>query len=308
VLRKEREGKSMSPALFDNVAHRYDSTRRYPEAAARQLAEKIDRIAGGNAQTRFFEAGVGTGRFALPLAERGRQYTGIDISLKMLELLEGKLDATHWQKEALAWGSLPDEDVAGSPEVRRFVCQEKQARLRLVIADVTALPFHDNAFDAAIAAHVFHVVQGWQKGLEEMLRVLRPGGVLVRCWDENWGEAWKPGLGDIRKRWTQIVHELGGNTDHPGASDQAVTDWLQQRGLKTEQIDEVAFEQELTPRAVFTSVEQRLWTSTLVVPDDLFATSIQLLRQWMDEQYGSSIDDKYVQTMRVLVNVTRIPE
>jgi ubiquinone/menaquinone biosynthesis C-methylase UbiE len=298
----------MPSPLFDSVAHRYDSTRGYPEAVSLQLTEKIDQIAQGNAQTRFFEAGVGTGRFALPLSERGRHYTGVDISLKMLGLLESKLDATIWQKEALAWGSLPDEDVTSSPEVRRFVHQEKQAAIRLVIADITALPFHDKSFDAALAVHVFHVVPDWQKGLEEVLRVLRPGGVLVRCWEENWEDAWKPGLGNIKKRWTQIVHELGGNTDHPGAGDQAVTDWLQQRGLKTEQVDVVTFEQELTPRAVFSSVENRLWTSTLVVPDDLFATSIQLLRQWMDEQYGSSIDDTYVQTQRVLVNITRIPE
>ncbi len=298
----------MSSVLFDRVAHRYDSTRGYPEVVAQQLGEKIDRIAQGNAQTRFFEAGVGTGRFALPLAERGRQYTGIDISLKMLGLLESKLDATSWQKEEFSWGSLPDEDAGSSPEVRRFVHPEKQATMRLVISDITALPFHDNSFDAVLAVHVFHLVPNWQKGLEEILRVLRPGGVLVRCWDENWEEAWKPGLGDIRKRWTQIVHELGGSTTHPGTSDQVVTNWLQGRGLKTEQVDSVAFKQEMTPRAIFTGLEQRIWTSTLVVPDDLFAASIQRLREWMDEQYGSSIDDPYIQTQRVLINATRIPE
>ncbi len=48
--------------------------------------------------------------------------------------------------------------------------------------------------------HVFHLVSDWQEALQEVMRVLRPGGVLVRCWQDNWEELWKPGRDEIIAR------------------------------------------------------------------------------------------------------------
>jgi len=300
----------MSSVVFDRVAHRYDATRGHSDEVAQRMLQQIDQASGGNAQARFLEIGVGTGRFALPLTAQGRQYTGIDVSEKMVEQLVRKLDEVSWQKEELAWGSLPDEESAHHPhvsDVQRFLHRETQGRLRIVMADATDLPFTDQTFDALVAVHVFHLIVDWQKALEELLRVVRPGGVLVRCWTENRLEQWKPGLRDVRNRWCQIVQELGGNTDVPGTGDDEVTAWLQQHGLETVQTDVVTWEYQITPRKIFEGVEQRIWTSTLVVPDDMFATSIQHLRTWMDEHYGDAIDQPYTQQGRMLINVTRIP-
>ena len=45
-------------------------------------------------------------------------------------------------------------------------------------ADLTALPFAEAAFDAAVSAHVYdHLGGAKQQGLDEMARVLRPGGI-----------------------------------------------------------------------------------------------------------------------------------
>src|SRR5581483_9443570 len=114
---------------FDPVANHYDATRGYPQEVSRKLAEALDQTVGGDAQTRFVEVGVGTGRIAIPLAALGCQYTGIDISEKMLGRLCGKLLTDDWQEWSLPWGSLPDEDKARKLEVWRFTRPEKRASL-----------------------------------------------------------------------------------------------------------------------------------------------------------------------------------
>jgi ubiquinone/menaquinone biosynthesis C-methylase UbiE len=294
----------MSSVSFDSVAHLYDATRGFPEPVTRQIVATIEKITNANTQTRFLEVGVGTGRFAFPLAEAEHQYTGIDISEKMLSRLEEKLHAGGWQEKPLLWGSLPDEDATHTLTVQHFVQPGKQGTMRLAIADMTALPFQDASFDAVIAIHVFHLVPDWQKALREVARVLRPGGVLVRCWEEKWQESWKPGSRNIKNQWCSFVHELGGNTEHPGTSDQAVTDWLQQQGFKTEQVEALTWQRPTTIRTIFDGIAQRAWTSAQLLPDDIFAASLERLQQWIDEHYRDTIDEVFTEEQRVIISRT----
>jgi ubiquinone/menaquinone biosynthesis C-methylase UbiE len=297
---------SMSSVSFDSVAHLYDATRGFPEPVIQQIVAAIEKTTNANTQTRFLEVGVGTGRFAFPLAEAEHQYTGIDISEKMLSLLEEKLHAGGWQERSLAWGSLPDEDATRKLAAQHFVQKGKQGTMRLAIADMTAIPFYDASFDAVIAIHVFHLVPDWQKALQEVVRVLRPGGVLVRCWNENWNEDWKPDSHNIKTQWCTIVQELGGNTEHPGTSEQTVTEWLQQQGCKTEQVEALTWQRPTTARAIFEEIAQRAWTSTLLVPDTIFPASLERLWQWIEEQYGDSVDEEFTQEKRVIISRTLI--
>ena len=57
--------------------------------------------------------------------------------------------------------------------------------MRVVLADMTTVPFADASFDVVIAMHVFHLVDGWQQAVHEVLRVLRPGGIFLHFWDER---------------------------------------------------------------------------------------------------------------------------
>jgi SAM-dependent methyltransferase len=47
------------------------------------------------------------------------------------------------------------------------------------VGDVQSLPFEDGEFDAALAAWMLYHVQELDRGLGELARVLRPGGILV---------------------------------------------------------------------------------------------------------------------------------
>jgi SAM-dependent methyltransferase len=61
-------------------------------------------------------------------------------------------------------------------------------RVSVVTGDLTALPFDDNHFDAAVSTNVFdHLGDGKQKALEEIRRVLKPGGRFLMA-------VWTPGF------------------------------------------------------------------------------------------------------------------
>ena len=125
---------------FDRAAEYYDRTRVRPEALITNLLPLLPRAGA------CLEIGIGTGRIALPLVEHGIDVVGVDISREMLKKL--------FAKRRTLW-----------PQV--------------VIADATMLPFPDRTFSSAVAAHVLHLIPEWRSAVDEMLRVLRPDGLLI---------------------------------------------------------------------------------------------------------------------------------
>jgi len=83
----------MAKVWFDEqIAGRYDETsvHMYRPEVLDPAVDFLEQLAGDGAALEF---GVGTGRVALPLSERGVPVHGIDISAPMLEQLRQKLDA-----------------------------------------------------------------------------------------------------------------------------------------------------------------------------------------------------------------------
>lgn len=61
-------------------------------------------------------------------------------------------------------------------------------RVRIERGDLTALPFVESSFDAAVSAHaVDHLGRQTEKGLREILRVMKPGArLLLVVWVPGW--------------------------------------------------------------------------------------------------------------------------
>lgn len=134
---------------FDALADRFDETRTIdPSSFDRSVAYLVKRIPPARFP-RMLEIGVGTGRIATPLAARGYQVVGVDIAVRMLERAAG-----HQSQRAPNRGAL-------------------------LLADATKLPFRSGTFDVVYWAHVLHLIPEWRRALDEALRCLRPGGVLV---------------------------------------------------------------------------------------------------------------------------------
>ena len=89
-------------------------------------------------------------------------------------LLARMLDATRGQ---VAGVELSDVMVARAK--RRFRGAARSDRLRLARGEVAMLPFDDASFDRVVTVHTIYFWPSTEAGLREILRVLRPGGMLV---------------------------------------------------------------------------------------------------------------------------------
>jgi len=113
-------------------------------------------------ESTILDAGCGPGRACGLLAERGySRVFGIDIN--------------------------PGAVVSAVESLR--AAGGKQFEAGFAAADVTALPFIEDTFDAVVAQALFTVLPpvGRQNAAREFARVLRPGGVLyITDFGQNW--------------------------------------------------------------------------------------------------------------------------
>jgi SAM-dependent methyltransferase len=130
---------------FDRAAEYYDQTRALPPATLDGVVDVLRTELEGRG--RCLEIGVGTGRIALPLSGAGVPMAGVDVSAAMVGRLLAKA------------GGHPPFPIA--------------------LADATRLPFRDHLFGAALSVHVLHLIPRWEAAVDELLRVIRPGGVVL---------------------------------------------------------------------------------------------------------------------------------
>jgi SAM-dependent methyltransferase len=128
---------------FDRLAPVWEG-RRGTEALA-PLAAALDRLEREPRQV--LDLGTGTGKGARLVAERfpGAEIVGVDIAPAMVA------------------------------EARRLLPPELAGRVRFEVADASALPFEENAFDLVVLLNMIPF-------FEELARVIAPGGVLVFAW------------------------------------------------------------------------------------------------------------------------------
>jgi ubiquinone/menaquinone biosynthesis methyltransferase len=133
--------------LFATIADRYDlSTVLLSFGLDRRWKDRLVRLAGIQPGARALDLACGTGDIAFALARAGGHVTGLDITLRMLEIARTKPD---------------------SPAVA------------LVGGDMMALPFAGGSFDVVTTGYGIRNVPAIEPAIAEILRVLRPGGVLL---------------------------------------------------------------------------------------------------------------------------------
>lgn len=97
------------------------------------------------------DCGIGTAAFSLALAQVVNakiNVVGVDIAPEMLQKAQQFLTQAGIQSQ---------------------LCQ----------SDVNTLPFSDNTFDLMLCAHMLEHLQNPAQGLQEMVRVLRPGAPII---------------------------------------------------------------------------------------------------------------------------------
>jgi ubiquinone/menaquinone biosynthesis C-methylase UbiE len=163
-------GASDVSARFDRISGVYDETR---EPLAEKSVDKLAHILSRNGLKSLLEVGVGTGRIALPLQERGFLLVGADISKGMLQKARDK------------------------------------GLQNLFRGDANLLPFGDKSFDGVILAHIIHLLEDPTATFGGLTRVARKEIVaIVR--KRDWGASpLAEGRSQIRESFRKASEELG---------------------------------------------------------------------------------------------------
>ncbi len=134
-------------AFFEHVATDWDTMRLayYDE----RVIEKMAEVASVGEGSEIADVGTGTGFVAAGLASRVKRVIGIDNAVSMLRVACENLDALG------------------------------ESNVELLIGDLARLPLAANSVDAAFANMVLHHAVDPVAMLEEMARIVRPGGTIV---------------------------------------------------------------------------------------------------------------------------------
>ena len=192
---------------FDKIARTYDRLNRVmtfglDRCWRRRAAHEVE--SGKWKVESVLDVACGTGDMVMEFMKRGCAVTGVDISEEMLEIARCKLAGSDiLLHQSKLWSPSPSSgeeldsvcnstsdvgeelDSSGcvsrsSPETgegdrHEVVGEEYELRL----GNAEALPFADGEFDAVTCAFGVRNFVHLEQSLNEMLRVLKPGGRMV---------------------------------------------------------------------------------------------------------------------------------
>lgn len=136
--------------LFARIARRYDLINDLQSFGLhRSWKRRVADLARVTPGARALDLCCGTGDIAFALAQRGADVTGLDFSPPMLE-------------------------VAAARHLKSPI-----SNLKFQQGDAQQLPFAENTFDIVTVGYGLRNLASWERGLEEMRRVARPGARLI---------------------------------------------------------------------------------------------------------------------------------
>jgi SAM-dependent methyltransferase len=233
-------------ARFDRISEVYDETR---EPLGPEAADRVVDFLSGEAVRKVLEVGVGTGRIASPLQKRQVDVVGVDLSKRMLERAKAK------------------------------------GLRNLALADANSLPFTDESFDAALLAHVLHLLEDPRDTVVRVSRVAR-SMMLVLFRDREGAGA--PGDSERREIW-RAFRKASEETGHPLPEPSA--QWRDRFRRETDFLrafppDEVFTVQDVTVVETLGErvavLEKRAYGFPAEIPDEIFHEILGRLRASVD--------------------------
>ena len=147
--------------LFARIARRYDLLNDLQSFGLHHIwKRRVAGLAGVTPGARALDLCCGTGDIAFALAQRGAATTGLDFSPQMLEVAKDRS-----QKLAVRNKDENPQSAIRNPQ--------------FVPGDAQQLPFPDNTFDIVTIGYGLRNLTSWERGVDEMFRVARPGARLI---------------------------------------------------------------------------------------------------------------------------------
>lgn len=150
--KEDQSKKAEVTEMFNNISGKYDFLNHFLSMGIDKIwRKKSIRFLKDIKPQRVLDIATGTADFALAaLALKPKEIVGLDISEGMLKVGQKKIEKK------------------GVTDV-----------IRLVVGDSENLPFEENYFDALTVGFGVRNFEDLEKGLSEMLRVVRPEGKLI---------------------------------------------------------------------------------------------------------------------------------
>jgi SAM-dependent methyltransferase len=127
------------------------------------------------------------GRYSEPLAVPFARWCGVQPGQRVVDVGCGPGALTAALADLVGREHVLAADPSG-PFVA--AARRRLPGVRVEVAPAEALPFDDDVADVAVAQLVVHFMSDPVRGLREMGRVVRPGGVVAACvWDFGGGRA-----------------------------------------------------------------------------------------------------------------------
>lgn len=245
----------MESLSFDRMVDVYDETRVFDESCFNAAVGFMVRRYPVDLFNQIFEPGIGSGRIAIPLAERCYQVTGVDIATAMLNHLRKKLERVK--------SPLP---------------------VNFLRADVTSLPFPDGIFNMAVIVHLFYFIQDWKTALSEILRVTRIGGPVIFLHTGNGVE-----VPFLIQRYRELAFEQGYTISNLGVkSTSEVLDYLRSQRYHVEIVrDRWKWTERISLDKALSYIRDRAYSWTLLTPEKIHNLVIKNLEAEMMERYGT---------------------
>jgi demethylmenaquinone methyltransferase/2-methoxy-6-polyprenyl-1,4-benzoquinol methylase len=140
--------------LFARIARRYDLLNDLQSFGLHRLwKRRVANLAQVHQADKALDICCGTGDIAFALARRGAETTGLDFSAEMLSIAAARNRQPHAGQNA----SQP----------------------RFIQGDAQQISFPENTFDIVTVGYGLRNLTSWQRGLDEMFRVARPGARLI---------------------------------------------------------------------------------------------------------------------------------
>ena len=138
--------------MFDTISGNYDGLNRVISFGIDvKWRKKVLQIVKASNPKTILDIATGTGDLAILMAEtKAEKIIGLDISVGMLEVGKQKIAA-----------------------------KKLSQKIEMMVGDSEKMPFEDNTFDAITVAFGIRNFENLEKGLAEILRVLKPNGTFV---------------------------------------------------------------------------------------------------------------------------------
>ena len=237
---------------FTTVADRYDATRHIPADVLSRCHNLLEVCGHLPSSGLILDAGCGTGQISLPLAARGLDVVGIDVSAAMVAVAAGKAQGL------------------------------RQARYE--VGDVCAIAYPTATFDAVVFSKLLLHVRDWRRACRELVRVVKPGCCIMQLLDRGaFGNA-------VRREFARRAGELGFNRRLPGpaATSGEIPDHMRALGCNVREMApiDLRWERQITRREALQGFRERLFAEFWSLPHDAYERVLAETSAWSLRQPG----------------------